>query len=321
MIEAIYRIKPSCHQTVWGGTKLLTEYRQPAEENTCAESWVLSAHENGSATLESGEMAGERFSDWIMGEGASTLGTHGKEFERFPVLIKFIDAATPLSVQVHPDDAFAWEHEHEYGKTEMWLILQSEPGAFLYFGVEQDLSSEEVRRRAENGTLEDVLHKEAVHPGDVFFIKAGTIHAIGAGITLCEIQQNSNTTYRLYDYHRRDKEGHLRELHLDKALRVSCLQKMETGPSHLQPETIPGGGRTLLGQCRYFVSERYDCDTACDIPLGEDSFRSLVVISGEGSLTVNGQSMEARQGDSFYVPAQKGCCRMEGSFSVCVTRV
>lgn len=173
----------------------------------CAESWVLSAHENGSATLESGEMAGERFSDWILGEGASTLGTRGKEFERFPVLIKFIDAAAPLSVQVHPDDAFAWEHEHEYGKTEMWLILQSEPGAFLYFGVEQDLSPEEVRQRAENGTLEDVLHKEAVHPGDVFFIKAGTIHAIGAGITLCEIQQNSNTTYRLYDYHRRIKRG------------------------------------------------------------------------------------------------------------------
>ena len=96
---------------------------------------------------------------------------------------------------------------------------------------------------------------------------------------------------------------------------------METGPSHLQPETISGGCRTLLGQCRYFVSERYDCDTACDIPLGEDSFRSLVVISGEGSLTVNGQSMEARQGDSFYVPTQKGCCRMEGTFSVCVTRV
>ncbi len=139
------------------------------------------------------------------------------------------------------------------------------------------------RRRAENGTLEDVLHKEAVHPGDVFFIKAGTIHAIGAGITLCEIQQNSNTTYRLYDYHRRDKEGHLRELHLDKALRVSCLQKMETGPSRLQPETIPGGCRTLLGQCRYFVSERYDCDTACDIPLGEDSFRSLVVTDSQRS--------------------------------------
>lgn len=321
MIEAIYKMKPSCHQAVWGGTKLLTEYRQPAGASTCAESWVLSAHENGSATLASGKAAGERFSDWIVGDGACTLGTHGKTFERFPVLIKLIDAAAPLSVQVHPDDAFAWAHEHEYGKTEMWLILQSEPGAFLYFGVERDLSPEEVRQRAEDGTLEDVLHKEAVHPGDVFFIKAGTIHAIGAGITLCEIQQNSNTTYRLYDYHRRDQNGQLRELHLDKALRVSCLQKGEAGPSSLQPENIPGGRYTLLGQCRYFISERYDCETACDIPLGEDSFRSLVVIRGKGMLTVNGQSIQARQGDSFYVPAQKGCCRMEGAFSVCVTRV
>ena len=321
MSRGIWRLAPVCKQALWGGKRLLSDYHQHCPEGTCAESWVLSAHEAGSSLLESGPFAGQDLRTMAAGEGRETLGKKGQQFDRFPVLIKLIDAAAPLSVQVHPDDDFALEHEHEYGKTEMWVILQSDPGAFLYFGVEKDVTPEEVRTRAQDGTLENVLRRVPVHPGDVFFIRAGTIHAIGAGITLCEIQQNSNTTYRLYDYNRRDRQGKLRPLHLEKALCVCDLKKRETAASHLDPQAIPGGMKTRLGQCRYFSVDRYDCETACPIPLTEDSFCSVVVLTGEGTLSVGEERISVQPGDSFYLPAQEGVCRMEGKFSVCAPRL
>lgn len=160
------------------------------------------------------------FGEFIEKIGKSSLGWKCASLESFPILIKFIDAMKPLSIQIHPDDDYALENENEYGKNEMWYVVDCEPGAFLYCGLNRKVDKDELRTRIENNTITEVLNKIEVKPGDCVFVKAGTIHAIGAGILICEIQQNSNSTYRMYDYDRRDRFGNARELHIDKALDV-----------------------------------------------------------------------------------------------------
>ena len=178
------------------------------------------------------------------------MGRNAAAFENFPVLIKLIDAKEALSIQVHPSDAYALQVEHEYGKTEMWVVIDCDPGATLYFGVNRPVSREEFQRRVQEGTVTQVLDQVEVRPGDVFFIQAGTIHAIGAGILICEIQQNSNCTYRVYDYGRLGADGKPRELHIQKALDVCRLTPEEgvrsTGPVY----PLAGGTAQELGRLR-----------------------------------------------------------------------
>ena len=193
---------PAFKDYLWGGTKLRDVYGKKCDYDKVAESWELSTHPAGQSTLSGGKYDGLTFGDYIEKAGKAVLGTNCARFKEFPVLIKFIDAKDPLSVQVHPSDEYALRVEGEYGKTEMWYVVDCEPGASLYFGVNRAITKDEFRKRIEENTLTDVLYKADVKKGDVFFIQSGTIHAIGAGILICEIQQNSNTTYRVYDYGR-----------------------------------------------------------------------------------------------------------------------
>ena len=204
---AIVKLHPACKDYIWGGTKLKELYNKQTDMDPLAETWELSTHKDGQSEVVTGDDAGKTLSQYIEDKGWKVLGTECRDMKRFPVLIKFIDAKQPLSIQVHPDDEYAWRVEGEPGKTEMWYILDAEPDAFLYFGVKRHTDREEFRKAIEDGTVLDLLRAVPVHKGDVFFIKSGTIHAIGAGIQICEIQQNSNTTYRVYDFGRVGKEG------------------------------------------------------------------------------------------------------------------
>ena len=202
-----FKLTPAFKDYLWGGEKLKTLYNKKCDMDIVAESWELSCHKDGKSTIIGGEFEGETLSDYIQNHGKGVLGKNASKFDYFPILIKFIDAKGDLSVQVHPDDEYALKNEGEYGKTEMWYILECEEGATLYYGFKRDVTRAEYENAIKNNTLTDILNKVPVNKGDVFFIEAGTVHAIGKGIVICEIQQNSNTTYRVYDYNRKDKDG------------------------------------------------------------------------------------------------------------------
>ena len=218
------KLIPALKDYLWGGTKLKTVYHKQSDLDTVAESWELSTHPDGQSVVASGMYTGRTLEEYIQENGCEILGSRAMKFDHFPILIKLIDARDNLSIQVHPSDAYALTHEGEYGRTEMWYILDCEEGASLYYGLKTAITQQELRQRIKDNTLLCVLNRVPVHKGDVFFIEAGTIHAIGKGITICEIQQNSNTTYRVYDYDRRDKNGCPRPLHIEQAIAVSSLR-------------------------------------------------------------------------------------------------
>jgi len=325
---AIGKIHPACKQYLWGGEKLIREYGISSPNTPLAEAWVLSAHSDGDSRISfsEGELCsegkesseGESFSEEeSSSEGESfaeylkchpeAVGSFGKAFPFFPTLIKLIDAKKALSIQVHPDDSFALSREGQYGKTEMWIVLEREEGAFLYFGFQKDYTEEEIRRAIEEENFPSLLCKVMVEPGDVFFIPAGTVHAIGAGILLAEVQQNSNLTYRVYDYGRKDAQGNTRELHVEKALEVmnrkqlsayrqEAFRKQGKKPvgekaagESATGEKVAGKNVYLerIGSCEYFTVDRLFLEENAFYSgkLTEESFLSLLVLEGEGMLT------------------------------------
>lgn len=316
----IEKLSPAFKDYLWGGTRLRDDYHKPCALDKVAESWELSTHPDGQSTLSGGEFDGLTLSEYLA-QNPQALGSHCAAFENFPVLIKFIDAKEPLSIQVHPSDEYALEAEHQYGKTEMWYVMDAQPGAFLYFGVNRELTKEEFRRRIEDNTVEQVLQKAPVHPGDVFFIPSGTIHAIGAGILICEIQQNSNCTYRVYDYGRLGADGKPRELHVEKALAVSRLAPSDPAEKRSAPKAVPGGEITRLASCKYFTTDRVRADGSLTLSAGPESFLSLVVMEGSGSVAGPENTVEFRPGDSLFVPAGSGDITVAGPCTLAVTQV
>ena len=313
---AIGKIHPACKQYLWGGEKLIREYGISSPNTPLAEAWVLSAHSDGDSRISfsEGELCsegkesseGESFSEYLKCH-PEAVGSFGKAFPFFPTLIKLIDAKKALSIQVHPDDSFALSREGQYGKTEMWIVLEREEGAFLYFGFQKDYTEEEIRRAIEEENFPSLLCKVLVEPGDVFFIPAGTVHAIGAGILLAEVQQNSNLTYRVYDYGRKDAQGNTRELHVEKALEVmnrkqlsayrqEAFKKQGKKPvgekaagESATGEKVAGKNVYLerIGSCEYFTVDRLflEDNAFYSGKLTKESFLSLLVLEGEGVLT------------------------------------
>lgn len=305
------KLTPAFKDYLWGGTKLREVYGKPCDFDKVAESWELSTHPAGESRVDGGEYNGLTLSQYFQ-QVPQALGKNAAAFESFPVLIKLIDAKDPLSIQVHPSDEYALRVEGEYGKTEMWVIVDCEPGAFLYFGVNRPVSKEEFRQRIEDNTVLEVLNKVEVHPGDVFFIQAGTIHAIGAGILICEIQQNSNCTYRVYDYDRRGADGRPRELHIEKALDVCRLEPSDTASRLGEVKALAGGTVQQLGACKYFSAEKLIVEEALTLEVGEDSFVSLLATEGSGWVEGPENKLAFRAGDSLLVPAGAGRVRVKG---------
>ncbi len=292
----ILKLYPAYKDYLWGGTKLAERYGKTANCTPVAESWELSFHKDGETRLSDGRTLREALTP-------AELGTACADFPFFPMLIKFIDAKQNLSVQVHPSDEYALANENSFGKTEMWYVVEADAGAGLYVGFSRDVTRAEYEQAIADGTLCELLNFYPVQKGDCYFIPAGTIHAIGAGCVICEIQQNSNLTYRVFDYGRVGADGKPRELHVEKALAVTNLTKYE--------KLTPSGGEfgtEVLGSCSYFHVTRQMVRGKWQIKTGARSFKCVTCVEGVGQIDAHPIS----RGDSYFIPANYGVAHLSG---------
>lgn len=316
------KLSAACKDYIWGGTRLRSEYHQQSDAEKVAESWMLSNHPDGPSTITNGEYAGMTLPEYFQKAGRGVFGTDCARFPDFPVLIKLIDAKDRLSIQVHPDDEYARAHGEPFGKTEMWYIVDCEPGASLYYGFDHAITKEEFKSRIESNTLEEVLNRAEVHPGDVFFIESRTLHAIGSGILIAEIQQSSNLTYRIYDYGRPGKDGKPRELHIPQALDVTRLAPPDR-PARPQGkrEELQGYSRILLSSCDIFTVYEMEI-TEATMQANGLSFHSLVCLNGDALLLREGKpEFSFQKGDSVFIPAGYGSYTVKGNCRLLRTTV
>ncbi|HOO61811.1 MAG TPA: class I mannose-6-phosphate isomerase [Bacillota bacterium] len=266
---------PILKDFIWGGNRLVNEYHILSSLPRIAEAWLLSPSPETSVIAD-GELAGKDIS--------ALLSSGEKLEEEFPLLIKLIDAKEALSIQVHPDDAYAKKMHLTRGKTEMWYVLDAKPDSYIYYGFSTPVDEETLREKIDDGSILDVLQKTEVHKGDVYYIPSGTLHAIGPGIVIAEVQQNSTITYRVFDFDRVDEDGNTRELHVDDALAVLkpiCM------PTHSRPKIVEENEKFQLHElvtCDYFDVYRYIVATKAEIPGNEDCWRAVLVTEGEGNL-------------------------------------
>ncbi len=313
----ILKLKPVFKDYLWGGTKLRDEYGFESDLTKLAEGWMLSCHKDGENTIENGEFAGKTLTE-VVKSNPDFLGENGKKFEYFPILIKLIDAKDDLSVQVHPDNEYAMRVENEYGKTECWYILDCDKGAELIYGFNREISSEEFKNRIADNTFLETVNKVKVKKGDLFFIEAGTLHAIGKGILLAEIQQNSNTTYRVYDYGRLGADGKPRDLHVQKAIDVTnCTPPTRSTNPEGKLVEYEDYSTQLLTKCDLFNVKKVTVKNIFDGVADEKSFVSVLVTNGIGKI----ENIDIKKGDSLFIPANYGTFTISGSLEVIITRV
>lgn len=294
MSEPLF-LKSQMHDKIWGGTKLREAFGYDIPTETTGEYWAISAHPNGVSVIKNGIYEGEGL-DQLYREHKELFG-HPKS-EVFPLLIKILDANDWLSVQVHPDEAFALAHEGELGKTECWYIIAADEGAEIIYGHNAK-SKEELRQWIEEGRWDDLLTKIPVKAGDFFYVPSGTMHAIGKGILILETQQSSDTTYRVYDFNRRDAQGNLRKLHIDKSIDVLTIGK----PANSTPATMAVDHleSTLLVSNKFFSVYRWEVTGLVDFTQTVP-YLLLSVLSGQGQLTVDGRVYDLKKGDHFILP-------------------
>ena len=311
-----FLLTPAPKDYLWGGSRLNDDFNLGIPASPFAEAWMCSTHPDGES-LVGGEKLSvvlKRHPEWL---GTHPLQTTGGKPE-LPILIKLIDAKKDLSVQVHPDDAYAMEHEGTLGKTEMWYILDAKPDSTLVYGFQHTMEKEEARRAIKAGEIEKHLNHVAVHRDDLFFIDAGTVHAIGAGVLLAEIQESSNLTYRLYDYDRTDKDGKQRPLHIEKALEVACLESSAAPRQPMRVLKYRGGcASELLTRCKYFQVERLLLNTEIrrelvDFQTGSNSFHALLCVDGCGSISGEEFMLNFFKGDCIFVPADSIPLKLHG---------
>lgn len=297
-------LKAPVKDYLWGGNKLKYEYGFQSESEIAAEAWVLACHKDGTNTVVGGEFDGKSLLEVLNIWGEKALGERAKKFSYFPILIKLIDAKQKLSVQVHPDDEYALKNEGEYGKTEMWYVVDCEEGAQLIYGFKEEISKEEFEKRIKDNTLTEVCNFVPVHKGDVFFIEAGTLHAIGEGILIAEVQQNSNTTYRVSDYGRLGADGKPRELHVEKAIDVTKCERPAIPYGQVGKITAKGeDSYRELARCDLFTTGVLSLKKSTVIDTKE-SFVSLVVLDGMvGVYCENQKTIVGKKGDSIFIPA------------------
>ena len=311
----IMKLIPSGKDYLWGGTRLKDEYGKKIDMTPLAESWECSVHPDGPCHVANGRYKGKTLKE-VLEEHPEYIGT--KANGEFPILAKFIDAKKDLSIQVHPDDEYAREKEKDNGKTEMWYIIDADEGASLIYGFKHKISKEILEGAIKKAELDKHLQKVEVHKGDLFFVPAGTVHGIGKGILLAEVQESSNVTYRVYDYDRVDKNGKKRELHFDKAVQV---MDMGVAPDIKQKKRIvkyyPGCSRELLCRCKYFETERIQVTKGFSFSVMENSFQVLMCLDGYGQVEVDGDKpVRFSKGETVFLPAGIGRCLIIGDTSV-----
>lgn len=312
-----FLLRPITKDYIWGGTRLREEFGKESDSERIAESWELSCHPDGECVIASGEFSGMKLSKFVRMH-PETVGNGFRSEDRFPVLVKLIDAKADLSIQVHPDDEYAMAHEGDSGKTEMWYIIDADEGAEIVYGFREELTSEQFRQAIDDNSLMEKVKRVPVKAGDVFFIKPGTLHAIGKGIVLAEIQQSSNVTYRVYDYGRPGTDGKPRELHIDKAVEVT-----DTTPSQLfeKGDIIrkQGGSIQLLCGCEYFSARLINVSGECTFSHDKDGFFHLLAVDGKGTADIGGEHFDITKGTGIFIPAG-GCeCSVKGNCSLIMT--
>lgn len=297
------KLTPAMKETIWGGNKLKTEYGKTADFDKLAESWELTVRSDGMNIIENGEYAGMTLGEYIDKATYAVIG-EGYTGDRFPLLIKFIDARDTLSIQVHPADEYSLKNENEFGKTEMWYIVDAEEGSELIIGTRPDYTVETYDKAVAEGTVEELFTKVKVKKGEVYFIPAGLVHAIGAGLLICEIQQNSNVTYRVWDFGRLGKDGKPRETHVEKARDVienHTPENIEKMRFACAAERTP----TLLAHCDKFKVNKYDF-TDLTLCAAKSSFISLTFLEGNGVIVADGTEYAFKKGETYYIPAGMG---------------
>lgn len=309
------RLKPYVSETIWGGRKLINDFNIKTEKANAAEGWMLSCLTDGSSTVVNGEFSGKLLPE-VIGTNPEWCGTNVKKFKEFPVLIKFIDAMDNLSVQVHPTKEYCEKTGRGRSKTECWYIIDADEDAYLLLGFKDKISDETFKKSIEDGNLTDYVGKVPVKPGDFFFIDSGTLHAICKGVLLAEVQESSNTTYRIFDYNRVGKDGKPRELHVADATAVTKLEKYS---QHVVAQT--DDKKKLLADCELFKVWNYTVEGEFSDFCDGDSFVSLLIMSGSGELSVNGDKLVLNKGDSIFIPASSGEYVINGNLQILETRI
>jgi mannose-6-phosphate isomerase len=295
--------RPVYQPYIWGGDKLRTRLnRNDTPEGIVAESWEVSDRDDGMSVVESGPFEGQTLHEVIAGDPQALLGSRAKA-DRFPLLIKVLDAAKTLSVQVHPNDQTAIEFGGE-AKTEMWYVLEADEGAAVYCGLAEGVTPEAFRKGIEDNALEPMLKKIPVKSGDAIFVPGGRVHAIADGCLLLEVQQNSNTTYRIYDWGRVGADGKSRELHIDQALEVTLWEDKEDALTPAEPMVpLAGLPREKIMESDYFLIEKLALTGSADLPACPESFQVLFVQEGEVTVSGGGVEVSAARGRSVLIPA------------------
>lgn len=300
----MYKFKPILKSMLWGGEKLIPYKGLESDKTSVGESWEISGVKGNESIVADGPDAGMSLPELIARDKAALLGQNNYERfgKEFPLLIKFIDARQDLSIQVHPNDKLAWERHQSKGKTEMWYVVDADPGSRLRSGFAKSVTPDEYEQSIADNTITDLLQEYDIHAGDVFFLPAGRIHSIGAGAFIAEIQQTSNITYRIYDFNRCDDNGNPRELHTEMskaAIDYTVLPDYRTYYD-AQPDR-----QTQLVSCRYFTTSLCKLTKPYTMELANlDSFVILICTRGNGTVTDSeGNSITMRQGESILVPA------------------
>lgn len=300
----MYKFKPILKSMLWGGEKILPYKGIISDQKQVGESWEISGVKENESIVAEGPDAGMMLPELIKRDGAKLLGEANFERfgEEFPLLIKFIDARQDLSIQVHPNDDQAWERHKSKGKTEMWYVVDAEPGSSLRSGFAKQVTPEEYEASIADNTITDLLAEYDIHAGDLFFLPAGRIHSIGAGAFIAEIQQTSNITYRIYDFNRTDANGNPRELHTEQSKAVIDYSVQEDYRTHY---IAADDKRIELVSCPYFTTALYNLTKNHSIDLSTlDSFVIVICTEGEGTITDNnGEQMKVRRGESILIPA------------------
>lgn len=309
----LLKFEPLLKQTIWGGDKIIAFKHLNVQMEQVGESWEISGVPGNETVVSEGSLKGRKLNDLVAEYGAQLVGK--ANFERFgtefPLLIKFIDARQDLSIQVHPTDEIAHRQGKERGKTEMWFALESDKGAQLYNGLKQKITPEQYKQMVENDTITEALSRYEVKEGDVFFIPAGRIHAIGAGCFVAEIQQTSDVTYRIYDFKRRDKNGNYRELHTELAAESIDYTVLE---NYRTEYNLQKNEPQQVVTCPYFTTAVYDLDEPMTLDYADlDSFVILIGLKGSGTLTCNGQTTSLNAGETVLIPATAKELKVEGT--------
>ncbi|MBQ6379764.1 MAG: class I mannose-6-phosphate isomerase [Prevotella sp.] len=317
----MYKFEPLLKQTIWGGDRIIPFKHLDTQMERVGESWEISGVKDNETIVSNGKDKGKSLNQLVREQKDRLVGK--ENFQRFgnefPLLIKFIDARQDLSIQVHPTDEIAQRQGKSRGKTEMWYALDSAPDAQLYNGLKKKITPDEYKEMVENDTITDALARYAVHEGDVFFIPAGRIHAIGTGCFVAEIQQTSDVTYRIYDFKRKDKDGNYRELHTKEAAESIDYTVLPNYRAGYQPKQNEG---VQLVECPYFTTSVYDLTEPMTLDYsGLDSFVILIAVKGQGTLTADEETITFQMGDTVLLPATTEEVKVEGTVKFLETYV